>query len=178
MKKLVIFISILAMTVSLSSCGKKEHDSALVGNGSNTETTAEPKSENKESNSDKKENAKDEKKAESAQGNDKSNTAQSDNTSAEEPEKVTPTFMFFVSKKDSDYEKAMKAVDELKKSYEKKINFDIVDIDENPDAKKNFPVEGQTPTLIMLNTSNDISAFEFKISDKDKMENAIKNALE
>ena len=86
--------------------------------------------------------------------------------------------MFFVSKKDSDYDKAMKAVDELKKSYDKKINFDIVDIDENPDAKKNFPVEGQTPTLIMLNTSNDISAFEFKISDKEKMENAIKNALE
>ena len=175
MKKLVIFISVLAMAASLCACGKKGHDSALVGNGPNTEVTAEPKSE---SSFDKKENAKDEKKDESTQGNDKSNVAPSDNKPAEEPEKVTPTFMFFVSKKDSDYDKAMKAVDELKKSYDKKINFDIVDIDENPDAKKNFPVEGQTPTLIMLNTSNDISAFEFKISDKEKMENAIKNALE
>lgn len=175
MKKLVIFISVLSMAASLCACGKKEHNSALVGNGSKTEATAEPKSE---SSSDKKENAKDEKKAESAQNNDKSNVAPSDNKPTEEPEKVTPTFMFFVSKKDSDYDKAMKAVDELKKSYDKKINFDIVDIDENPDAKNNFPVEGQTPTLIMLNTSNDISAFEFKISDKDKMENAIKNALE
>lgn len=88
-----------------------------------------------------------------------------------------PTFMYFVSKTDVDYDNAMSTVESLKESYGKKINFDIVDVDENPESKKNFPVEGQTPVLIMLNTSNDISALEFKCSDEAKLENAIKSAL-
>ena len=40
----------------------------------------------------------------------------------------------------------------------------------NPEALENFSlVKDQTPALIMLDTSNNISAIEFKCSDKDKL---------
>ncbi len=97
---------------------------------------------------------------------------------AEEEKVYTPTFMYFVSKNDAKYDEAMKAVDELKSEFDGKVKFDIVDVDENPDAKKNFEmVDGNTPFLIMLNTKNDICAFEFMCSDKDKLKADIENAL-
>lgn len=97
---------------------------------------------------------------------------------AEEEKVYTPTFMYFVSKNDANYDEAMKAVDELKAEYDGKVKFDIVDVDENPDAKKNFEmVDGNTPFLIMLNTKNDICAFEFMCADKDKLKADIENAL-
>lgn len=96
----------------------------------------------------------------------------------QEQEKVTPTFMFFSSESDENYQQTMEAVNELKETYGEKVKFDLVDIDQTPEATENFPVKDQTPALIMLNTSNDICAFEFKITDKSKMEEAIKKALE
>lgn len=175
------------MTASFSACGKKSDKSALVGEGKVTSSTEaqseaqaelqseENSNEEKANKDDKEKSEKQDKKSDKKESDSKSD--EKSQTASEEVEEVTPTFMFFVSKNDTDYDKAMKAVDELKKEYKKKINFDIVDIDENPDAKNNFPVEGNTPTLIMLNTLNDISDFKLKISDKDVMENAIKNAL-
>ena len=123
----------------------------------NTETASEAKSETSE------------KTEQKAVSGDK-NTA--------EAEKVTPTFMYFVSKSDAEHDKTNAMIEELKKEYGDKVRFDIVDIDENPDAKNNFPVDGQTPVLIMLNTSNDISALEFKCNDKSTLENDIKKAME
>ena len=110
------------------------------------------------------------------------NNEQTDNTAnnegAVEEEKVyTPTFMYFVSNSDADFEKTAAMLDELKKEYGDKITFEIKNIDDEPELKDNFPVEGQTPALIMLNTSNDISAFEFQSRDKDKLIECIKNAL-
>lgn len=110
------------------------------------------------------------------------NNEQTDNTAnnegAVEEEKVyTPTFMYFVSNSDADFEKTAAMLDELKKEYGDKITFEIKNIDDEPELKDNFPVEGQTPALIMLNTSNDISAFEFQCRDKDKLIECIKNAL-
>ena len=110
------------------------------------------------------------------------NNEQTDNTAnnegAVEEEKVyTPTFMYFVSNSDADFEKTAAMLDELKKEYGDKITFEIKNIDDEPELKDNFPVEGQTPALIMLNTSNDISAFEFQCSDKHKLIECIKNAL-
>ena len=93
-------------------------------------------------------------------------------------EKVTPTFMYFVSSKDADYEKTNEMLTELQEKYSDDIKFNIIDIDTDSEALKNFPlVDGNTPTLIMLNTSNDISAMEFKCSDKAKLEEDIKAAL-
>ena len=92
--------------------------------------------------------------------------------------KVTPTFMYFVSKSDDDYDKAMSVVETLKAKYGEKVKFDIVDVDENPEAKENFSlVNGQTPALIMLNTSNNISNFKFKCSDEAELASVIDAAL-
>ena len=64
------------------------------------------------------------------------------------------------------------------KTNKDKINFQLVNVDENPEALENFSlVKDQTPALIMLDTSNNISAIEFKCSDKDKLKTDIDNAL-
>lgn len=136
---------------------EKQETSKPAEEKQNTETASEAKSETSE------------KTEQKAVSGDK-NTA--------EAEKVTPTFMYFVSKSDAEHDKTNAMIEELKTEYGDKVRFDIVDIDENPDAKNNFPVDGQTPVLIMLNTSNDISALEFKCNDKSTLENDIKKAME
>lgn len=98
-------------------------------------------------------------------------------TGADEQKVYSPTFMYFVSNSDADFDKTAALIDELKKEYGDRVTFDINNIDEKPEMKENFPVEGQTPALIMLNKSNDISAFEFKCSDKAKLAECIENAL-
>ena len=92
-------------------------------------------------------------------------------------EEKTPVFMYFVSKNDEGYSDYMEMVDELKSEYGDKVNFNIVDIDENPDSKQNFPVDGNTPMLIMTNKANDISAIEFSCSDKTKLTDDIEATL-
>lgn len=94
-------------------------------------------------------------------------------------EKVyTPTFMYFVSKSDEGYDATMVMLEELKKEFDGKVKFDIRNIDDDPEAVKNFPVENNTPTLIMLNTKNDISNILFKTKDKDKLTAAITAAMQ
>lgn len=88
-----------------------------------------------------------------------------------------PTFMYFVSNSDADFKNTQKMIDELKKEYDGRVKFDIINIDEQPEMKKSFPVEGQTPALIMLNINNDISAFEFVCNDKQKLVKSIEDAL-
>ncbi len=98
-------------------------------------------------------------------------------TAAEERNDYTPVFMYFVSKNDEGYNEYMGMIDELKSEYEGDVTFNIVDVDEDPSAKENFPAEGNTPMLIMTNKSNDISAIEFKCSDKEKLAEDIENTL-
>ncbi len=91
-------------------------------------------------------------------------------------DKVTPTFMYFVTNEDKDATSEM--LGELEKKYSKKINFDIKNVDEDPSTLQNFAfVQGNTPALIMLDTNNDISAIVPACKDKEKLEDAIKNAL-
>ena len=93
-------------------------------------------------------------------------------------EKVyTPTFMYFVSGADAGYDEEMELISELQKEYDGKITFDIHNIDETPEDKDNFPVDGMTPSLIMLNTDNDISAMEFMCADKETLKKDIEIAL-
>lgn len=200
MKKIVLLIAMLAIAVSMTACAGEKKQSALVGEstkstgviGGADEATdikvtdeKEDKSEDKkDKKSDKKETKKEEKadtkKSEDKKAEQKTESKETTEVAESEPEvKVTPTFMFFVTKKDSDYNKAMQAVEDLKKSYGEKIRFDIVDIDEKPEAKENFSlVVGNTPALIMLDTSNNISDIKMKLSDKAEMESAIENALQ
>lgn len=90
---------------------------------------------------------------------------------------ITPIFMYFVSKSDEGYDDYMKMIDELKAEYEGRVEFDIRDIDENPEDKENFPVDGQTPVLIMNNHDNNITAIEFKCVDKAKLKEDIEGAF-
>ena len=87
------------------------------------------------------------------------------------------TFMYFVSGSDSGFEETNAMLEELKDEYKKKIKFDVVNIDENPEATENFPVSGNTPALIMLDENNDISAIEFKCNNKEKLVKDIENAI-
>lgn len=90
----------------------------------------------------------------------------------------TPTFKYFVESTDENYAEYMAVVDELKEEYDGKVNFDIVDIIEDPEATKNFPVTSETtPFLIMLNTENNPSAIEMSCTDKEQLKADIEAAL-
>lgn len=104
-------------------------------------------------------------------------SGETEETAQAEEKTYTPTFMYFVSKNDSGYTEYMSMIEELKAQYSNDVTFDIVDVDEEPESKENFPVEGNTPMLIMTNTSNDISAIEFKCSDKERLSADIEAAL-
>ena len=94
------------------------------------------------------------------------NNSGTDTAQTESTEKVTPTFMYFVANADDNFDATNTMYTEL------------VNVDENPEALENFSlVKDQTPALIMLDTSNNISAIEFKCSDKDKLKTDIDNAL-
>lgn len=101
-----------------------------------------------------------------------------DTAQTESTEKVTPTFMYFVANADDNFDATNTMYTELENEYKDKINFQLVNVDENPEALENFSlVKDQTPALIMLDTSNNISAIEFKCSDKDKLKSDIDAAL-
>lgn len=101
-----------------------------------------------------------------------------DTAQTESTEKVTPTFMYFVANADDNFDATNTMYTELENEYKDKINFQLVNVDENPEALENFSlVKDQTPALIMLDTSNNISAIEFKCSDKDKLKSDIDTAL-
>ena len=94
-----------------------------------------------------------------------------------EVDHVTPTFMYFVSNSDENFDETQKTIAELEKEYDGDVIFSVINIDENTEAATNFPVQGQTPMLIMLNTNNDISAMSPKCSDKGELKEAIEAAL-
>lgn len=87
------------------------------------------------------------------------------------------TFMYFVSESDENYEEEMEVYESLEKKYSRKVVFDLHNIDETPEDKENFPVDGTTPVLIMLDVNNDISAMEFMCSDEDTLKADIEKAL-
>ena len=106
------------------------------------------------------------------------NNSGTDTAQTESTEKVTPTFMYFVANADDNFDATNTMYTELENEYKDKINFQLVNVDENPEALENFSlVKDQTPALIILDTSNNISAIEFKCSDKDKLKTDIDNAL-
>ncbi len=111
-------------------------------------------------------------------GRGSTNNSGTDTAQTESTEKVTPTFMYFVANADDNFDATNTMYTELENEYKDKINFQLVNVDENPEALENFSlVKDQTPALIMLDTSNNISAIEFKCSDKDKLKTDIDNAL-
>lgn len=104
------------------------------------------------------------------------NKPQKDNSATEE-KVFTPTFMYFVSEKNDGYKEGMASVERLKKEYADKVNFDIRDVDKNPENLENFPVADMIPALIMLNTKNDICAFSPMVTKYEDLKAAIDSAF-
>ena len=178
-------IAVMAVLIAVVNITKKPESGRINDTSVKTEEKQDHKTEetkNASTNNDaesttKAEKKTDEKTAEKAAPAEEKTVNQSAEKS-EPAEKVTPTFMYFVSKSDADYAAGLSAVESLKKEYGDKVKFEIADIDEKPELKDNFQlVVGQTPALIMLNTSNDISALEFKCTDTDTLKKDIENAL-
>ncbi len=178
-------IAVMAVLIAVVNITKKPESGRINDTSVKTEEKQDHKTEetkNASTNNDAESTTKAEKKtdgktAEKAAPAEEKTVNQSAEKS-EPAEKVTPTFMYFVSKSDADYAAGLSAVESLKKEYGDKVKFEIADIDEKPELKDNFQlVVGQTPALIMLNTSNDISALEFKCTDTDTLKKDIENAL-
>lgn len=169
----VVFAAlVLTLLLSFSGCGKKQEETSNAENVTEENTQGNENSQNSENNDD---NAAAEEKDNS------SKQAQNDavNETQEEEKKVyTPTFMYFVSNSDKDFQKTNEVIEKLKKEYGDRVNFDVRNVDKDPSLLENFElVKGQTPALIMLNTSNDISNFLFQNGNYDDLKSAIEDAL-
>ena len=172
-KKLIIIIAIVIVIAAALAATLMKKDAKEPIKEEKVTETATPKSEDglvvpdspeekqEENTADKKEEKASEKKEEK-----------------EEQKTFTPTFMYFVSGADEGFDATNAIIDELKKEYKDKVNFDIRNIDDDPKLVENFPVgDGNTPTLIMLNTKNEISNILFKTADKAKLKQAIEAAM-
>ena len=169
----LVVVAVVVMVVFFSD-NEGKNDNAPSNDATATESVdkkenkPEKKDEAVSEEKDNKQTAKNEKKEEK-----KKETAEQNQTQEEKEKTFTPLFMYFVTKSDSNYDEYMAVVEELKKEYKGKVEFDIIDIDENPEAKDNFPAEGNTPLLIMNNTKNEISGFGFKCADKAQLKQYI-----
>ncbi len=172
-KSLVIFMSAVLAVSMLCGCGKKADSGA--------ETKVEEKADKKAGkDADKKPESNDKKADNSANTVDKSDMAVVNGEEKQVSDNgkfYMPQVMYFVSEKDADYDAEIKIFNELKEEYKDTVEFDLRDIDKNPEDKTNFPVEGMTPVLIMLDTANNISAMEFMCADKDKLKSSIDSAF-
>ncbi len=98
--------------------------------------------------------------------------------SNEESTAAKPTFKYFIANSDADTEKTLAVVDELKGEYGEKVNFELINIDEDAEAAQNFAiVVGETPALIMLDSYNNITAIQLQCADKDMLEREINDAM-
>ena len=109
-------------------------------------------------------------------GGNETNTPETETQTA--VEKVTPTLMYFISNSDATFEEEQKVIEELQSEYGDSVNFRVINIDVDTEAANNFPVQGQTPMVIMLNTSNDISAMSPMTHEKDALKQIIDAALD
>lgn len=96
----------------------------------------------------------------------------------EEPERVTPTFVYFTTQEDAETASFLQTVEKLKTEFDGEINFDLRDLDANPEEKDNFAiVVGNTPAVIMLDIYNNPCAFALSNPDEDTLREAITKAL-
>ena len=91
---------------------------------------------------------------------------------------VKPSFYYFVTAKDSDYQASLEIFEKLKAEYSDRVDFVLQNMDADPSLADRFSdVVGQTPALIMLDTHNDPCNFLFKTTDEAKLKEAIAKAL-
>ena len=77
------------------------------------------------------------------------NNSGTDTAQTESTEKVTPTFMYFVANADDNFDATNTMYTELENEYKDKINFQLVNVDENPDIAVEYNVMS-IPTLIVF----------------------------
>ncbi|MCH5211501.1 MAG: hypothetical protein J1G06_00655 [Oscillospiraceae bacterium] len=109
----------------------------------------------------------------------KTNAAVTEQESASsQPEKVYPLqFRYFVTKSDENYDEYMAMISEIEEKYEDQVMFTITDIDDDPVARDNFPVDvSGTPMLIVVKSTGDIF-MEGKCADRDKIVGYIEDAI-
>ncbi len=91
---------------------------------------------------------------------------------------VKPTFMYFVTNSDLENGDTKSALEKLQKEYGEKVVFEIKNVDEDKELLENFSiVKGNTPALIMLDTSNDISSILYKTNSYDTLKDAVIKAV-
>lgn len=159
MKKIKIVSLIMAVVLLAGIRGCKKDKKAESGD--NKQTVTEKNGKNKSASAE----------------NKNQEDVKSEMKETEEEKVYTPTFMYFVSNNDADFAKTNETIEKLKGEYNGKVNFDVRNVTEDPSQLENFPVEGQTPALIMLDTSNNISNFLFMNGNYDDLKAAIEAAL-
>ena len=99
-------------------------------------------------------------------------------TKSSEAAPSKPIFMYFVTNSDLENGDTKNALEKLQKKYSEKVIFEIKNVDEDKELLENFSiVKGNTPALIMLDTSNDISSVLYKTSSYDTLKDAVKKAV-
>ena len=106
------------------------------------------------------------------------NNTKTEQKATPEPEKVKPTFVYFITQEDAPTAEFLTKVEDLKAESGDEINFDLRDLDANPEEKENFAlVVGNTPAVIMLDIYNNISSFNLANPSVDDLKATIEKAL-
>ena len=166
---------VLAVVMILSFAGKDAKNDIAEQKTENADNSASKQ----DANAVEENNGNEEKKTENVPAQEESSAVpvQTEEVKAnpEEEVKVNPTFMYFVDNAQETETAAM--IEELKAAYPDVV-FDIKNVEKDPEILNNFElVKGNTPALIMLDTSNNICGFQFACADKALLEQSIKTAL-
>lgn len=93
----------------------------------------------------------------------------------ETAKKENPTFMYYISNSDEDFDKTNETLKELEEEYKDRVNFKIINIDD--DNVQALVTQGQTPTLILTNGTDGEAQIKNQCNDKEELKNCIEEAL-
>lgn len=161
-KKIIIVLVIAVVSVlALVISGIKSKNNTKPESAKPQETQTEQKTEEK------KEEQKAEEKEEKTEQNSQNTTE-----NAQKSEDIKAKFMFYVSNADEKKEQALKAYEELKKEYQDKADFIVINIDEQPEMVHNFALPDETPKLILIGPDNEFS-MKNNCADKEELKNEL-----
>lgn len=89
---------------------------------------------------------------------------------------VIPKFMLFVT--DAEYGAELKnIVHKLEKEYKGRAEISVMNVDQNKSLLNSFPVDGNTPAVIMTDELGDVCGIHFKTDSYDTMRIIIEDAI-
>lgn len=86
-----------------------------------------------------------------------------------------PKLMFFVT--DEDYAEMKNTVHKLEKEYKGRIDIEVMNVDRDKSLLSSFPVDGNTPAVIVTDGSGDVCGIHFKTDSYDAMRLIIEEAV-